>query len=83
MSVGTEITYGNEMVPDEGWVDVLNNKWDKSIVTEETSKIPELTLQSETEQRPHKASFYVKKEKAQEVMKNLSEILVKRGLDVK
>ncbi|PWA40436.1 sucrose-phosphatase 2 [Artemisia annua] len=83
MSVGTEITYGNDMVPDEGWVNVLNNKWDKSIVTEETSKIPELTLQSETEQRPHKVSFYVKKEKAQEVMKNLSEILVKRGLDVK
>nr|GEV61065.1 sucrose-phosphatase 2-like [Tanacetum cinerariifolium] len=83
MSVGTEITYGNEMVPDEGWVDVLNNKWDKNVVTEETSKFPELTLQSETEQRPHKASFYVKKEKAQEVMKNLSEILVKRGLDVK
>ncbi|GJW45921.1 sucrose-phosphatase 2-like protein [Tanacetum coccineum] len=83
MSVGTEITYGNEMVPDEGWVDVLNHKWDKNVVTEETSKFPELTLQSETEQRPHKASFYVKKEKAQEVMKNLSEILVKRGLDVK
>ncbi|KAL4576841.1 hypothetical protein LXL04_012941 [Taraxacum kok-saghyz] len=83
MSVGTEITYGNEMVPDEGWVDVLNHKWDKKIVTEETSKFPELTLQSETEQRPHKASFYVKKEKAQEVMKNLSEVLVKRGLDVK
>ncbi|KAI3520421.1 hypothetical protein L1887_09837 [Cichorium endivia] len=83
MSVGTEITYGNEMVPDEGWLDVLNHKWDKNIVTEETSKFPELTLQSETEQRPHKASFYVKKEKAQEIMKNLSEILVKRGLDVK
>ncbi|XP_024979276.1 sucrose-phosphatase 2-like [Cynara cardunculus var. scolymus] len=83
MSVGTEITYGNAMVPDEGWVTVLNHKWDKKIVTEEASKFPELTLQSETEQRPHKASFYVKKEKAQEVMKNLSEILVKRGLDVK
>ncbi|KAJ9540491.1 hypothetical protein OSB04_026997 [Centaurea solstitialis] len=83
MSVGTEITYGNAMVPDEGWVDFLNHKWDKKIVTEETSKISELTLQSETEQRPHKASFYVKKEKAQEVMKKLSESLVKRGLDVK
>ncbi|MFS8011938.1 putative sucrose-phosphate phosphatase [Helianthus anomalus] len=83
MSVGTEITYGNAMVPDEGWVDFLNHKWDKKIVTEETSKIPDLTLQSETEQRPHKASFYVKKEKAQEIMKTLSESLVKRGLDVK
>ncbi|KAL4576840.1 hypothetical protein LXL04_012940 [Taraxacum kok-saghyz] len=83
MSIGTEITYGNEMVPDEDWFDFLNHKWDKKIVTEETSKFPELTLQSETKQRPHKASFKVKKEKAQEVMKNLYQVFVKRGLDVK
>lgn len=83
MSVGTEITYGNAMVPDDGWVEVLNQKWDKKIVTEETSKFSELTLQSETEQRPHKASFYVQKDKAQEVAKALSERLAKRGLDVK
>ncbi|KAI3774893.1 hypothetical protein L1987_49456 [Smallanthus sonchifolius] len=80
MSVGTEITHGNAMVPDEGLVDFLNHKWDKKTVTEEISKFPELTLQSETEQSPHKASFYVKKEKAQEIMKNLSESLVKRGV---
>ncbi|KAF3442783.1 hypothetical protein FNV43_RR16700 [Rhamnella rubrinervis] len=83
MSVGTEITYGNSMVPDEGWVEVLNQKWDRNIVTEETSKFPELTPQSETEQRPHKASFYVEKDKAQAVTKALSERLEKRGLDVK
>ncbi|XWS56105.1 hypothetical protein CRYUN_Cryun09bG0057800 [Craigia yunnanensis] len=40
-------------------------KWDKNIVTEETSKFSELTLQAETEQRPHKVSFYVDKTKAQ------------------
>lgn len=45
MSVGTEITYGNSMVPDDGWVEFLNQKWDRNIVTEETSKITELTLQ--------------------------------------
>jgi len=83
MSVGTEITYGNSMVPDEGWVEYLNNKWDKSIVIEETSKFPELTLQAETEIRPHKVSFYVQKDKAPEVTKALSESLEKRGLDVK
>lgn len=83
MSVGTEITYGNKMVPDHGWVEILNQKWDRNIVTEETSKFPELKLQSETEQRPHKVSFYVDKDKAQTVMKALSEILLKRGLDVK
>ncbi|XP_010532383.1 PREDICTED: probable sucrose-phosphatase 2 [Tarenaya hassleriana] len=83
MSVGTEITYGNSMVPDDGWVKVLNTKWDREIVKEETSKFPELTLQSETEQRPHKVSFYVDKTKAQAVTKELSERLEKRGLDVK
>lgn len=83
MSVGTEITYGNSMEPDNGWVEFLNQKWDKSIVMEETTMFPELTLQSETEQRPHKASFYVQKDKAQEVMKSLSSCLEKRGLDVK
>lgn len=45
MSVGTEITYGNAMVPDDGWETFLNNKWDRKIVTEETSKFPELSLQ--------------------------------------
>ncbi|KAG5243860.1 sucrose-phosphatase [Salix suchowensis] len=83
MSVGTEITYGTAMVPDDGWVGVLNQKWDRNIVTEEAGKFPELTLQSETEQRPHKVSFYVDKANAQNVTKVLSEIFAKRGLDVK
>ncbi|KAF5737390.1 hypothetical protein HS088_TW13G00270 [Tripterygium wilfordii] len=83
MSVGTEITYGNSMVPDNGWVEFLNQKWDKNVVKEEASKFSELTLQSETEQRPHKVSFYVDKDKAQAVMKGLSELLEKCGLDVK
>lgn len=45
MSVGTEITYGHSMEPDEGWVKVLNQKWDKNIVIEEASKFSELTPQ--------------------------------------
>ena len=45
MSVGTEITYGNTMVPDDGWVEVLNQKWDRNIVIEESSKFSELKLQ--------------------------------------
>ncbi|KAL2463965.1 putative sucrose-phosphatase 2 [Forsythia ovata] len=83
MSVGTEITYGNSMVPDNGWVEFLNQKWDRNIVSEETSKFHELTLQSETEQRPHKVSFYIQKDKAQDVMKALSARLEERGLDIK
>lgn len=45
MSVGTEITYGESMVPDDGWVDFLNQKWDRNIVTEETAKFQQLKFQ--------------------------------------
>ncbi|GFP94932.1 sucrose-phosphatase 2 [Phtheirospermum japonicum] len=83
LSVGTEITYGNSMVHDDGWVNILNQKWDRNIVSEETSKFSELTLQAETEQRPHKVSFYVQKDKAQHIMNSLSVRLKQRGLDVK
>ncbi|KAL4200426.1 hypothetical protein AMTRI_Chr03g56460 [Amborella trichopoda] len=83
MSVGTEITYGESMVPDDGWEEFLNQKWDRNIVIEETAKFPQLQFQSGTEQRPHKVSFYVEKEHVQEIMKSLSERLEKRGLDIK
>ncbi|KAL5560212.1 hypothetical protein UlMin_036423 [Ulmus minor] len=83
ISVGTEITYGNSMVLDEGWVEYLNQKWDKNIVIEEACKFYELTLQVKTEIRPQKVSFYVQKDKAQAVTKALSKSIAKCGLDVK
>jgi len=45
MSVGTEIAYGDSMVPDLCWEQYLYHKWDRKIVTEETSKFSELVLQ--------------------------------------
>nr|AWA44793.1 hypothetical protein SS86B02_000001 [Saccharum spontaneum] len=83
MSVGTEITYGEAMVTDDGWEQYLNNKWDRNIVVEETASFSELKLQPETEQRPHKVSFFVDKKSAQEVIKSVAERLDKRGLDAK
>ncbi|BAF04995.1 Os01g0376700 [Oryza sativa Japonica Group] len=83
MSVGTEITYGEAMVPDDGWEEYLNNKWDRNVVVEETAKFSELKLQAQTEQRPHKVSFFVDKKSAQEVIKSLSGNMEKCGLDVK
>ncbi|KAI3987704.1 hypothetical protein MKX01_028438 [Papaver californicum] len=67
-SVGTEIAYGESMVPDSGWEQFLNQNWDRDIVMEETHKFPQLKYQSETQQRQYKA---------------LSECLEKHGLDRK
>ncbi|XP_065872543.1 sucrose-phosphatase 2-like [Euphorbia lathyris] len=83
LSVGTEIMYGESMVRDYEWEQYLNHGWNRNIVTEETNRFPELTPQAETEQRPHKVSFFVDKIKALEIKKALLEILQKRGLDAK
>lgn len=45
MSVGTEITYGESMVPDDEWTQYLDHKWNRDIVVEETAKFPELVSQ--------------------------------------
>ncbi|XP_026405336.1 probable sucrose-phosphatase 1 [Papaver somniferum] len=82
-SVGTEIAYGESMVPDSGFEQFINQNWDRDIVMEETDKFPQLKYQSETQQRQYKVSFDVEKEKAEGVMKALSECLEKCGLDVK
>ncbi|CAN8254683.1 unnamed protein product [Cochlearia groenlandica] len=83
-SIGTEIAFGNSMVVDESWVETLNSdKWDREIVLEETKKFKELTLQPKTEQRLHKVSFYIDEGKGEAVTKELSQMLEKRGLDVK
>ncbi|KAL1199864.1 putative sucrose-phosphatase 3b [Cardamine amara subsp. amara] len=83
-SIGTEIAYGNSMVPDDAWVETLNSdQWNREIVLEETSKFPELTLQPKTEQRLHKVSFYIDEGQGEPVTKELSQLLEKRGLDVK
>uniref|UniRef100_A0A2P2JEZ6 Sucrose-phosphatase n=1 Tax=Rhizophora mucronata TaxID=61149 RepID=A0A2P2JEZ6_RHIMU len=83
MSVGTEIMYGESMERDNGWEKYLNQKWNREIIVEETEKFPELRPQPETEQRPHKVSFFLDKIKASEVIRSLSELLEKHGLDVK
>lgn len=45
MSVGTEIAYGEDMLPDDDWPHFLNQKWNRDIVVEEASKMPYLKFQ--------------------------------------
>ncbi|KAI5056443.1 hypothetical protein GOP47_0028261 [Adiantum capillus-veneris] len=83
MSVGTEIMYGDSMTPDQGWEQELNQGWNRNIVVQEASKFPQLRVQVESEQRPHKVSFYVEKEHADEVKRGLACKFEEHGLKVK
>ncbi|XP_010536304.1 PREDICTED: probable sucrose-phosphatase 3a isoform X2 [Tarenaya hassleriana] len=83
-SVGAEIMYsGQSVLIDDDWEALLDHKWDRDIVVEETSKFPELKPQAEKNQGRHKVSFNVERDKAMEIMEVLPERLEKRGLDTK
>ncbi|GJP34722.1 hypothetical protein CLOM_g3155 [Closterium sp. NIES-68] len=83
MSVGTEITYGASMQPDKGWEEYLDDGWDRSAVVEEAKHFPQLRFQAESEQRPHKVSFHLEKDKAGNVVEELRSKLQQRGLKAK
>ncbi|CAM6008015.1 unnamed protein product [Sphagnum balticum] len=82
MSVGTEIMYGDTMTPDYGWVEELSQGWDRSAVVEVANEM-QLKYQCDSEQRPHKVSFHVKKEESVRVIPMLTQKLEARGLNIK
>lgn len=82
-SVGTEIFYGKSLEPDPSWIKLLDEGWDRDIVFEEAKTFPQLRLQEESEQRPHKVSFYLDKQDAPRVQEELFSRLKQRGIDVK
>lgn len=84
MSVGTEIMYGESLEADKGWEEVLNEGWDRSAVVEEAKHFPQLRFQEESEQRPHKVSWFIDDQsQAQAAIDGISERLKSRGVRFK
>ncbi|CAM6021952.1 unnamed protein product [Sphagnum balticum] len=82
-SVGTEILYGSSLEPDQGWVSLLDDGWDRDVALKELQRFTNLRMQDASEQRPHKISCQVDSKDAQDIMKKLSERLQDCGLKVK
>jgi len=84
-SVGTEIfnrVEGSWQV-DKEWELYLEADWDRSVMLGIGNSIPELTLQPESEQRPHKISYNVDGEKGPQAVQQLEKGIADSRLKAK
>ncbi|GMH35537.1 hypothetical protein BSKO_03405 [Bryopsis sp. KO-2023] len=86
-SVGTEIMHRNDdgFSPDKEWAAKLDDGWNRSVAMEMDKYFDALTLQKESELRPHKVSFNISVtgDEAEEVISDLRNRLSRRGMKAK
>jgi len=58
-SVGAEIYYGNEKIPDRGWETHISARWDRKKIERLLSELDFLEIQEGETQRRFKLSYYV------------------------
>lgn len=58
-SVGSEIHYGPELIPDTGWANHIRHSWRRDDLANAMRDIPGLTLQAPENQREFKLSYLV------------------------
>lgn len=81
-AVGTEVYYRACGEPDSTWSAKLAYGWDRDQVIASAAHFADLTPQSDSEQRPFKASYFLTEQAAVEVIPQLESLLRDRGLDV-
>jgi sucrose-phosphate synthase len=62
-SVGTEINYGKDLSPDEGWANHIRHLWRRDDVVTAMTGLPGVRMQSRENQRMFKISYNVDPEK--------------------
>ncbi len=58
-SVGTEIYYGKDLLPDKGWQTHISSRWDREKIKTVLDPLPFLHLQEEEAQRKYKLSYFM------------------------
>jgi len=82
LSVGTLIYPGNSTTALVKWADYLSPGWDRERIVAIASQFPDLTPQPESEQTPHKISYFLDEAIAPKIMTQLEEQIRDTNLDV-
>jgi len=82
LSVGTIIYPGGSDHTDAQWSEVLSEGWDRDAVVATTAHFPALTPQPDSEQTPHKVSYFLSGAIADDLISQLQDALIQKGLDV-
>ncbi len=76
-SVGTEIHYGERLVPDEAWARLIDYRWEPEALRDAMGGLPGLRLQPKSQQGRFKLSYFVDEAKApsrREIVRRLRQL---------
>ncbi|MGB3612391.1 MAG: sucrose-phosphate phosphatase [Elainellaceae cyanobacterium] len=82
LAVGTLIYPAGSDEPDADWANILSERWDRDTVMATTAHFSDLTLQPDSEQTSHKASYFLQPNVAEALLPQLKKALTQNGLDV-
>lgn len=82
-SVGTEIYYTKDFLPDRGWEKHIRFQWKRENLLELLKDYPGLTLQEEGAQTPFKLSYYVNEDFGDDQLADIYHLLDRRQLRAK
>ncbi|MGF1514612.1 MAG: sucrose-phosphate phosphatase [Elainellaceae cyanobacterium] len=82
LSVGTLIYPGGSDGPDAEWSNILSDGWDREAVVATTAHFSDLVPQPDSEQTPHKASYFLQAAIADELLPQLKGALTQKGLEI-
>ena len=81
LSVGTIIYPRGSQTPLAEWSDRLDQGWNRQQVVDIAARYDALALQPESEQTPHKVSYFVEQDAAEQVIELLTDDFKTAGLD--
>jgi sucrose-phosphate synthase len=77
-SVGSEIYYGKDLLPDKGWAAHISNHWNRARIQELLATLPCIEIQEDRAQRHFKLSYYM--EPSEDSLAQIHHILTENRL---
>ncbi|MGF1537269.1 MAG: sucrose-phosphate phosphatase [Elainellaceae cyanobacterium] len=82
LAVGTLVYPGASEAPDAEWANILSEGWDRDGIVATAAHFSDLVPQPDSEQTPHKVSYFLDGAIADQLLPRLNQALTEKGVEI-